>query len=315
MRREETGSLGPRLQRPNTLAAQAHSLACDGKGMLFTGAWSRWKGRGAMQHGGGRAPTCMLSATQQLFNTGLKSGSQWGVLFTVLGKWNSTFIGKQNLWPLGNRPSPSEAVWHKTKAVVCPSLSSKRRFCSAWFLLAFFSVYEQLGTFLVAYLVKNQPANAGDACRFDSWWWRFPGEGNGNPLWCSCLENPTFRGAWQATVHVVAKRQTWLSAHSHIHIWTTREELSEIDKKQCVWYLPPTPTNLHIWPWGKQVNSQHPGCKLNLFPSWTPLPPASLTSPSYTKNNFLVCELLDSHHKFAKGVPAEPRSKEKKKVV
>ena len=34
---------------------------------------------------------------------------------------------------------------------------------------------------------------------------RSPGEGNGNPLQCSCLENPTDRGAWQATVHGVAR--------------------------------------------------------------------------------------------------------------
>ena len=32
-----------------------------------------------------------------------------------------------------------------------------------------------------------------------------PGEGNGNPLQYSCLENPIDRGAWQATVHGVAK--------------------------------------------------------------------------------------------------------------
>ena len=30
---------------------------------------------------------------------------------------------------------------------------------------------------------------------------RFPGEGNGNPLQCSCLKNPMDRGAWQAIVH------------------------------------------------------------------------------------------------------------------
>ena len=38
-----------------------------------------------------------------------------------------------------------------------------------------------------------------------------PGDGNGNPLQCSCLENPVDRGAWQATVHGVAKSQTPLS--------------------------------------------------------------------------------------------------------
>ena len=35
-----------------------------------------------------------------------------------------------------------------------------------------------------------------------------PGEGNGNPLQHSCLENPMDRGAWQATVRGVAKSQT-----------------------------------------------------------------------------------------------------------
>ena len=37
---------------------------------------------------------------------------------------------------------------------------------------------------------------------------RSPGEGNGNPLQYSCLENSMGRGAWQATVHGVAKSQT-----------------------------------------------------------------------------------------------------------
>ena len=40
---------------------------------------------------------------------------------------------------------------------------------------------------------------------------RSPGEGSGNPLQCSCLENPMDRGAWLATVHGVAKCQTGLS--------------------------------------------------------------------------------------------------------
>ena len=39
---------------------------------------------------------------------------------------------------------------------------------------------------------------------------RFPEEGNGNPSQYSCLENSTDRGAWQATVHGIAKSQTQL---------------------------------------------------------------------------------------------------------
>ena len=40
---------------------------------------------------------------------------------------------------------------------------------------------------------------------------RFPGEGNGNPLQYSGLENSMDRGAWQAIVHGVTKSQTQLS--------------------------------------------------------------------------------------------------------
>ena len=36
------------------------------------------------------------------------------------------------------------------------------------------------------------------------------GEGNGNPLQCSCLENPRNRGAWWAAVYGVSQSQTWL---------------------------------------------------------------------------------------------------------
>ena len=47
------------------------------------------------------------------------------------------------------------------------------------------------------------------------------GEGNGNPLQCSCLENPRDRGAWWAAVCGVAKSRTrlkQLSSRSSIHI-------------------------------------------------------------------------------------------------
>ena len=43
----------------------------------------------------------------------------------------------------------------------------------------------------------------------------FAGVGNDNPLNYSCLESPMNRGAWQATVHWVAKSQIWLSDWAH----------------------------------------------------------------------------------------------------
>ena len=59
-------------------------------------------------------------------------------------------------------------------------------------------------------VLKNPPANAGDARDMGS------GSGSGkshgvrsvNPLQYSCLENPRDRGAWQVTVHGVAKSGT-----------------------------------------------------------------------------------------------------------
>ena len=59
---------------------------------------------------------------------------------------------------------------------------------------------------LVAQLVKNLPAMQESSCNAgDPGSGRSPGEGNGNPLQYSCLENPIERGAWQVTVHGVAR--------------------------------------------------------------------------------------------------------------
>ena len=63
-------------------------------------------------------------------------------------------------------------------------------------------------------VVKNPTANAGDARDSGSatGLGRSPEEGNSNPLQYSSQDN--LRGAWQATVHVVAKSQTRPSMHA-----------------------------------------------------------------------------------------------------
>ena len=62
-------------------------------------------------------------------------------------------------------------------------------------------------------VVKNLPGSAGDPGNTGSLpgSGRSPGEGNSDPLQYSCLENPMDRGAWQATVHEVAKESRRLS--------------------------------------------------------------------------------------------------------
>ena len=59
----------------------------------------------------------------------------------------------------------------------------------------------------MALAVKNLPANAGGIRDVGTvpGSGRFPGEGHGNPLQYSCVENPLARGAWWAIVHGVAR--------------------------------------------------------------------------------------------------------------
>ena len=64
---------------------------------------------------------------------------------------------------------------------------------------------------------------------------RFPGEGNGNPLQYSCLENPTDGEAWWATIHRVAKSWTWLSNFTHSLIWAINTTHARLVVKSIVW--------------------------------------------------------------------------------
>ena len=66
---------------------------------------------------------------------------------------------------------------------------------------------------------KESACNAGDPCSILGSG-RSPGEGNGNPLQYSCLENPMDRGAWQGTVHGSAKSWTGLSDITHSFAYT-----------------------------------------------------------------------------------------------
>ena len=51
---------------------------------------------------------------------------------------------------------------------------------------------------------KESVCSAEDLCSIPGSG-RSPGEGNGKPLWYSCLENPMDKGVWKATVHGIAR--------------------------------------------------------------------------------------------------------------
>ena len=65
---------------------------------------------------------------------------------------------------------------------------------------------------------------------------RSPGEGNGNPLQYSCLENPMDGGAWRATVHGVAKGRTRLSNWTELN--RTGFSGGSLSPSACTCFLP-----------------------------------------------------------------------------
>jgi len=81
-----------------------------------------------------------------------------------------------------------------------------------------------VGGFPGGSVIKNPPANAGDAKDKGSipGSGSSPGGGHGNPVQYSCLENPMDREAWRATVHKVEKSWTGLKK-----LGTTMQEMEE----------------------------------------------------------------------------------------
>ena len=72
-------------------------------------------------------------------------------------------------------------------------------------------------------MVQNPPARAGDVRDADSIpeSGRSPGEGHGNPLQYSYLENPVDKGAWQAAVHRVTESDTTEVTKQYIYIYNS----------------------------------------------------------------------------------------------
>ena len=86
----------------------------------------------------------------------------------------------------------------------------------------------QYGASQVELMVKNSAANAGNIRDAGSipGLGRSLGEGNGNPLRYSCLDNPMDRGAWHTTVHRIAMSRTELKQLStHTHMYHMRAQL------------------------------------------------------------------------------------------
>ena len=87
--------------------------------------------------------------------------------------------------------------------------------CHSLFTVTSLHKSQYLGCYVS--VVKNLPANGEDAGDEGSvpGSRRSPGEGNGNLLQYSCLENPMGRGAWWAAIYGVAKSWTWCEELTH----------------------------------------------------------------------------------------------------
>ena len=98
-----------------------------------------------------------------------------------------------------------------------------------WVFLLSIAVNQTL-PFQVVLVVKNPPANTEDPRDTGSipGSERSPGGGHGNPFLHSCLENPTDRGAWWATIHGVTKSRT------HTHRLTLSCKFVPLPKRPCV---------------------------------------------------------------------------------
>ena len=99
---------------------------------------------------------------------------------------------------------------------------------------------------------KESTCKAGDLGLIPGWG-RSPGEGNGNPLQCSCLENPMDRGDWWVTVHGGTKSQTQLSdsyTHTHTHTHTHTSTLCRRASYNLVLHTPQIHGDRSSCTWG-----------------------------------------------------------------
>ena len=152
-------------------------------------------------------------AKSWLIRKDFDAGRDWGqekkgTTEDEMAGWHHRLDGHESEW------TPGDGEWQG--GLAC---------CSPWDRKES-DTTERLNNNKVVLVAKNPPANAGNIRDAGS----IPGSGrpsgggHGNPLQYSCLENPTDRKAWQATVHRVAKSQTqlkWISMHAHMQRkWT-----------------------------------------------------------------------------------------------
>ena len=112
-------------------------------------------------------------------------------------------------WTVGSDVQLSHRKWETMMPILTSSVGVTQFDRSLWQTVNFSGGSEG----------KASACDVGDPGSVPGWG-RSPGEGNGHPLRCSCLENPLDKGAWWTAIHGVTKSQTWLER------WTLSLSLS-----------------------------------------------------------------------------------------
>ena len=148
--------------------------------------------------------------------TGLLSASREGCYFC--SKWTAPYHPswacrqEQVPWII---ILPSSLCWEAVAWKLCRNLSQTNEVWEYWGIFSF-RVRESPDWLPWCSVVKNPLVKAGDIkdVGLIPGSGRSLGGGSGTPPQYSCLENPMDRGAWWATVHRVAKSQTWLTSQT-----------------------------------------------------------------------------------------------------
>ena len=135
-----------------------------------------------------------------------------------------------------------ESVMPSNHLILCCPLSS----C----LQSFPASGESVHFSNMCYLLVHQSFTGGSGCKTSAYnvgdlglipgSGRSPGEGNGNPLQYSCLDNPMDTGAWQAAVHGVAKSRTGLSDFTFTFYFHALEKEMATHSSVLAWRIPAT---------------------------------------------------------------------------
>ena len=176
-----------------------------------SGQWGPWSPWNSLGHNTRESSLSLFQGIlpTQGSNSGLPHCRQMLYRLSHKGSWSCSPLMTQQSWrnvsTYGHGLSYKSVHWSTVRNV--KNLETKLSICPVTHKLWILSSYRDSE-------VKASACNMGDLGSIPGSG-RSPGEGNGNPLQYSCLENPMDKEAWWATVHGVAKSRTQLSEWSY----------------------------------------------------------------------------------------------------